>query len=67
VFPSPAAAVAWVLAFRGVTGAIVGARSPQQVDGWLPAAQLALTDKDLDEVAAAIKASGAGEGPLRPA
>jgi aryl-alcohol dehydrogenase-like predicted oxidoreductase len=65
--PQPAAAVAWVLAFRGVTGAIVGARSPQQVDGWLPAAQLALTDKDLDEVAAAIKASGAGEGPLRPA
>jgi len=62
----PAAAVAWTLAFAGVTGAIVGAHSPAQVDGWLPAAQLALTDEDLDEVAAAITASGAGEGPVRP-
>jgi aryl-alcohol dehydrogenase-like predicted oxidoreductase len=63
-----AAAVAWVLAFAGVTGAIVGvgARSPAQVDGWLPGMQLALTDRDLDEVAAAIAASGAGEGPVRP-
>jgi aryl-alcohol dehydrogenase-like predicted oxidoreductase len=59
-------AVAWTLAFPGVTGAIVGARSPRQVDGWLPAAQLTLTDEDLDEVAAAISASGAGEGPARP-
>ncbi len=62
----PAAAVAWTLAFKGVTGAIVGARSPAQVDGWLPAAQLVLTDEDLDELAAAITASGAGEGPVRP-
>lgn len=29
------AAVAWTLAFPGVTGAIVGARRPGQVDGWL--------------------------------
>src|SRR5688572_26968885 len=35
--PIPAIAVAWTLAWRGVTGAIVGARSPGQVDGWLPA------------------------------
>jgi hypothetical protein len=36
---SPAAvAVAWTLSFPSVTGAIVGARSPGQVDGWLPAA-----------------------------
>jgi aryl-alcohol dehydrogenase-like predicted oxidoreductase len=62
----PAAAVAWVLAFAGVTGAIVGARSPAQVDGWLPATGLTLTDEDLDEVAAAIATSGAGEGPNRP-
>jgi aryl-alcohol dehydrogenase-like predicted oxidoreductase len=65
--PQPAAAVAWVLAFGGITGAIVGARSPRQVDGWLAAPQLTLTHSDLDEVAAAIKASGAGDGPLRPA
>lgn len=64
--PQPAAAAAWTLALPGVTGAIVGARNPRQVDGWLPAAGLALTVEDLDEVAAAIVASGAGEGPTRP-
>jgi aryl-alcohol dehydrogenase-like predicted oxidoreductase len=59
-------AVAWTLAWPGVTGAIVGARSPEQVDGWLPAATLALTPADLDEIAAAIEATGAGTGPARP-
>ena len=44
---TPAAvAVAWTLAFPGVTGAIVGARNPGQVDGWLPAANLELKDDD---------------------
>ena len=62
----PAAAVAWTLAFEGVTGAIVGARSPEQVDGWLAAASTPLTPEDLDTVADAIAASGAGEGPVRP-
>jgi aryl-alcohol dehydrogenase-like predicted oxidoreductase len=57
-----AVAIAWVLAWPGVTGAIVGARSPQQVDGWLPAAALTLTSQDLDEIARAIEASGAGSG-----
>jgi aryl-alcohol dehydrogenase-like predicted oxidoreductase len=33
-----AVAVAWTLAWPGVTGAIVGGRSPQQVDGWIGAA-----------------------------
>ena len=61
-----AVAVAWTLAWRGVTGAIVGARSPQQVDGWLPAASLELTDADLDDIAAAIERTGAGRGPTRP-
>src|SRR5581483_1115610 len=28
-------AVAWTLAWPGVTGAIVGARSPGQIDGWI--------------------------------
>ena len=41
----------------GVTGAIAGARSADQVDGWIGAASLALT--------AAIERSGAGEGPAR--
>lgn len=62
-----AVAVAWALAWPGVTGAIVGARRPSQVDGWLSAATLDLTDADLDEIAAAIARSGAGSGPMRPA
>lgn len=61
-----AVAVAWTLAWPGVTGAIVGARSPAQVDGWIGAASLALTDTDLDDIAAAIQRSGAGTGPRRP-
>ena len=64
---TPAAvAVAWTLAFPGVTGAIVGARSPLQVDGWLPAATLELKDDDLSDIAAAIHATGAGTGPASP-
>jgi aryl-alcohol dehydrogenase-like predicted oxidoreductase len=59
-------AVAWVLAWPGVTGAIVGARNPQQLDGWIGAARIALTEQDLDEIAAAIQRTGAGAGPLRP-
>ncbi len=65
---SPAAvAVAWTLSFPGVTGAIVGARRPSQVDGWLPAAGLELKEDDLAHLAAAVEASGAGEGPSAPA
>ncbi|HEY2945601.1 MAG TPA: aldo/keto reductase [Vicinamibacteria bacterium] len=61
-----AVAVAWTLAWPGVTGAIVGARRPDQIDGWLPAAGLELSQADLDEVAAAIERTGAGSGPARP-
>ena len=59
-------AVAWTLAWPGVTGAIVGARSPAQVDGWIDAARLDLTAADLAEIAAAIAATGAGTGPRSP-
>jgi aryl-alcohol dehydrogenase-like predicted oxidoreductase len=59
-----AVAIAWTLAVPGVTGAIVGARSPQQVDGWLDAASLTLTSADLAEIRAAIERTGAGTGPL---
>jgi aryl-alcohol dehydrogenase-like predicted oxidoreductase len=62
-----AVAVAWALTWPGVTGAIVGARRPAQIDGWLPAATLRLTDTDIDELAAALTRTGAGEGPVRPA
>ena len=59
-------AIAWTLAWPGVTGAIVGARTPKQVDGWVGAASLDLTDQDLTEIAAAIERTGAGAGPIRP-
>ncbi|PYO99049.1 MAG: aldo/keto reductase [Gemmatimonadetes bacterium] len=61
-----AVAVAWTLAWPGVTGAIVGARTAAQVDGWIGAATLALTAADLDEIATAITRTGAGTGPTRP-
>jgi len=61
-----AVAVAWTLAWPGVTGAIVGARSARQVEGWIGAAGLVLTAADLDEIAAAIERTGAGSGPTRP-
>jgi len=61
-----AVAVAWTLAWPGVTAAIVGARSPEQVDGWLDAATLTLTSAEMAEVAAVIESTGAGEGPSKP-
>jgi len=61
-----AVALGWVLAWPGMTGAIVGARSAAQVDGWIGAATLTLTSADLDEIAAAIDRTGAGTGPTRP-
>jgi aryl-alcohol dehydrogenase-like predicted oxidoreductase len=61
-----AVAVAWTIVWPGVTGAIVGARSPQQVDGWIGAATLELTHADLEEIAAAIARTGAGAGPTMP-
>ena len=61
-----AVAVAWTLAWPGVSGAIVGARSPSQVDGWLPAGSLTLSESDIAEIAAAIESVGVGQGPSRP-
>ena len=60
-----AVAIAWTLAWPGVTGAIVGARTPAQVDGWIGAASLVLTAQDLDEIAAAIQRTKAGAGPAQ--
>ncbi|MDN3352553.1 aldo/keto reductase [Actinomadura sp. DC4] len=59
-------ALAWVLAWPGITGAIVGARTSAQVDGWIGADAVSLAQADLDEITAAITASGAGAGPSRP-
>lgn len=59
-------ALAWVLAWPGVTGAIVGARSPQQVEGWVDAAGINLSPLDLDEITKAIQQTKAGNGPSTP-
>lgn len=61
-----AAAAAWTLAWPGVTGAIVGARSASQVDGVIGAAELELDAEDMQAIAEAIETTGAGSGPLAP-
>ena len=61
-----AVAVAWTLTWPGVTAAIVGARNARQVNGWLDAASLTLTEADIAGIAAAIRRSGAGTGPATP-
>ena len=58
----PVLAVAWALAIDGVTGAIVGARTPKQVDGWIEAAGLTLDSSTMDELERAVADSGAGQG-----
>jgi aryl-alcohol dehydrogenase-like predicted oxidoreductase len=60
-------AVAWTLAWPGVTAAIVGARSPGQVDGWIDAARVTLTPDELAAITGALESSGAGSGPVSPA
>lgn len=61
-----ALAIAWVLAWPGVTGAIVGARSPEQIDAWIGAASLELASTDMEAIGDAIAETGSGSGPLNP-
>lgn len=62
----PELTVAWTLAWPGVDGAIVGARNAHQVDGWVEAAQIQLTDDALAAIADALELTGAGSGPRLP-
>lgn len=59
-------ALAWVLAWPGLTAAIVGARSPRQVDGWMDAATIDLDAGDMAAIAELIEETGAGHGPSSP-
>jgi aryl-alcohol dehydrogenase-like predicted oxidoreductase len=59
-----AIAIAAVAAWPGVTGAIAGARSAEQVDGWIAAGTLELTRGDHDDIEAALRSTGAGTGPV---
>lgn len=59
-------AIAWTLRWTGVTAAIVGGRSPEQVEGWIDAGSVELSRDDLDEIATSIERTGAGSGPATP-
>jgi aryl-alcohol dehydrogenase-like predicted oxidoreductase len=59
-------AIAWTLAWPGVSGVIVGARSAEQVDCWAGAFGLTLDDSVLREIESALLETGAGKGPTRP-
>jgi len=61
-----AVAIAWTLAFTGVSGAIVGLRRAEQANAWLVAASLRLDESDLTDIAIAIERAGAGSGPRLP-
>ncbi len=52
-------AIAWAIHFDGVAGAIVGARSPAQVDGWIGAARLDLGPDVIARIAELRAAAGA--------
>jgi aryl-alcohol dehydrogenase-like predicted oxidoreductase len=65
--PASAVAVAWTLTARGVAGAIVGAGSAEQIEGWIDAATLVLSRANQGEIATAIGRTGARRGPQLPA
>jgi aryl-alcohol dehydrogenase-like predicted oxidoreductase len=62
----PELAVAWALASPVVSGAIVGARRPGQLDDWIGAGAIELDGARLDEIASLLAETGAGAGPTRP-
>jgi aryl-alcohol dehydrogenase-like predicted oxidoreductase len=47
-------AIAWTLRLPAVTGAIVGARSAAQVDGFIGAAEFRLSPSEIDEIETAV-------------
>lgn len=55
----PELAAAWVLDVPGVTGTVIGARRPEQVDGWSSAAGVRLPPGQQAEISAAIARLGA--------
>lgn len=61
-----AVAIAWVLAWPGVTGAIIGARKPGQSADWAAAAALRLGEDDRQEISRALRAHVPDAGPVSP-
>jgi aryl-alcohol dehydrogenase-like predicted oxidoreductase len=58
-------AIAWAVHFPGASAAIVGARTPAQVDGWIGAAELELDRATLAAIATAMGEAGL-EAPGTP-
>jgi aryl-alcohol dehydrogenase-like predicted oxidoreductase len=56
--------IAWTLAQDGVTGAIVGARRPAQLDQWIGAGSLELPPAALGAIDEALADTGAGTEEL---
>ena len=52
-------AIAWTLHHPAITGAIVGFRSPQQVNGIIGAAEFRLSQNEIDEIEEALKQEAA--------
>lgn len=50
-------AIAWTLRLPAVTAAIVGARRPSQVDGFIGAADFRLSEKEIEEIELALSRS----------
>jgi aryl-alcohol dehydrogenase-like predicted oxidoreductase len=67
IMPASALAVTWTLTSRGVAGAIVGAGSSDQIEGWIDAATLVLSRANLGEIVTAIGRTGARRGTQLPA
>jgi aryl-alcohol dehydrogenase-like predicted oxidoreductase len=55
-----ALAIAWTLSTPGVTGAIGGARRPDQVDGWIGASEIVLDPETLQEIESLVADVAAG-------
>jgi len=58
-------AIGWTLQHPAVTAAIVGVRTPQQVDGIIGAADLTLRAREISEIEDALKLEGAVAGGAR--
>jgi aryl-alcohol dehydrogenase-like predicted oxidoreductase len=58
----PLLAIAWTLSVPGVTGAIVGGRRPEQVDGWIDSGSLTLDDATMERLEQSVRESRVGEG-----
>jgi aryl-alcohol dehydrogenase-like predicted oxidoreductase len=55
-------AIAWTLQWPAVIGAIVGARSPKQIDDWIGAKNLVLADSTLGQIDALLNEAGTERG-----